>query len=90
MRNLLTLRLKKTLSSSPLPQSSTAKAEIWTGPFSEEISSGFYASVSTEHPFSSAIAGSLENSVTEYRDPSSSFLGRTTESATVQAVVRSR
>ena len=90
MRNLLTLRLKKTLWSSPLHQSSTAKAEIWTGSFSEEISSGFCASVSTGHPSSSAIASSLENSVTEYRDPSSSFLGGTTESAIIQAVVRSR
>jgi len=49
-----------------------------------------YASVSTGHSFPSAIAGSLENSVTEYRDLSSSFLGGTTESTTVQVVVRSR
>ena len=90
MRNLFTLRLKNALSSSPLPQSSTAKAEIWTGPFSEEISSGFYASVSTGHSFPSTIAGSLENSVTEHRDLSSSFLGGATESTTIQAVVRSR
>jgi len=89
MRNLLTLRLKKT-QSSPLPLSSTAKAEIWTGPFSEEISSGFYASVSTEHPFPSTIAGSLENSVTEYRNLSSSFLGGATKSTTAQAAVQSR
>ena len=90
MRNLLTLRLKKTQSSSPLPQSSTAKAEIWTRSFSERMSSGFYASVSTGHSFPSTIAGSLENSVTEYRDLSSSFLGGATENTTVQAVIRSR
>ena len=60
MRNLLTLRLKNALSLSPLPQSSTAKAEIWTGPFGEEISLGFYASVSTGHSFPSTIPGSRE------------------------------
>ena len=87
MWNLLALRLKKTLSSSPLPQSSTVKAEIWTGPFSEEISSGFYASVSTGYSFPSTIPGSLENSVTDYRDLSSSFLGGETEITTAQAAV---